>query len=160
VTPAHIVPEWYFLPFYAILRAITFNIGPIDSKLGGVLAMFGSIAVLFVLPWLDTSKVRSAWRCCGGCGITGNPRLSGARRKGTEDMKKLLASIVPAAMALVIGAGSAFAAGYPINKPREVDWSFAGRSAPMTRAAAARSEGLCRSLFGLSLDEPCGVPHT
>ena len=50
-TPAHIVPEWYFLPFYAILRAITFNIGPIDSKLGGVLAMFGSIAVLFVLPW-------------------------------------------------------------------------------------------------------------
>jgi ubiquinol-cytochrome c reductase cytochrome b subunit len=59
-TPAHIVPEWYFLPFYAILRAITFDIGPIDSKLGGVLAMFGSIAVLFVLPWLDTSKVRSA----------------------------------------------------------------------------------------------------
>ena len=59
-TPAHIVPEWYFLPFYAILRAITFNIGPIDSKLGGVLAMFASIAVLFVLPWLDTSKVRSA----------------------------------------------------------------------------------------------------
>jgi len=60
VTPAHIVPEWYFLPFYAILRAITFNIGPIDSKLGGVLAMFGSILVLFLLPWLDTSKVRSA----------------------------------------------------------------------------------------------------
>jgi ubiquinol-cytochrome c reductase cytochrome b subunit len=59
VTPAHIVPEWYFLPFYAILRAITFDIGPISSKLGGVLAMFGSIMVLFVLPWLDTSKVRS-----------------------------------------------------------------------------------------------------
>ena len=59
VTPAHIVPEWYFLPFYAILRAIDFPIGPIDAKLGGVLAMFGSIAVLFVLPWLDTSKVRS-----------------------------------------------------------------------------------------------------
>ena len=59
-TPAHIVPEWYFLPFYAILRAITFNIGPIDSKLGGVLAMFGAIAVLFVVPWLDTSRVRSA----------------------------------------------------------------------------------------------------
>lgn len=58
-TPAHIVPEWYFLPFYAILRAITFNIGPIDSKLGGVIAMFGSIALLFVLPWLDTSKIRS-----------------------------------------------------------------------------------------------------
>ena len=60
VTPPHIVPEWYYLPFYAILRAITFNIGPIDSKLGGVLAMFGSIAVLFVVPWLDTSRVRSA----------------------------------------------------------------------------------------------------
>ena len=52
VTPAHIVPEWYFLPFYAILRAI-------PDKLGGVLAMFGAIAVLAALPWLDTSKVRS-----------------------------------------------------------------------------------------------------
>jgi ubiquinol-cytochrome c reductase cytochrome b subunit len=59
VTPTHIVPEWYLLPFYAILRAIDFNVGPIDSKLGGVILMFGSIAVLFVLPWLDTSKVRS-----------------------------------------------------------------------------------------------------
>ena len=52
VTPAHIVPEWYYLPFYAILRAI-------PSKLGGVIAMFGSILILFVLPWLDTSRVRS-----------------------------------------------------------------------------------------------------
>jgi ubiquinol-cytochrome c reductase cytochrome b subunit len=58
-TPSHIVPEWYFLPFYAMLRAITFNIGPIDSKLGGVLVMFGSIIVLFFLPWLDTSRIRS-----------------------------------------------------------------------------------------------------
>ncbi len=58
-TPASIVPEWYYLPFYAILRAITFDIGPISSKLGGVIAMFGSILVLFILPWLDTSKVRS-----------------------------------------------------------------------------------------------------
>lgn len=58
-TPASIVPEWYYLPFYAILRAITFDIGPISSKLGGVIAMFGSILILFVLPWLDTSKVRS-----------------------------------------------------------------------------------------------------
>ncbi len=53
VTPAHIVPEWYFLPFYAILRAV-------PDKLGGVLLMFASIGVLFLLPWLDTSKVRSA----------------------------------------------------------------------------------------------------
>jgi len=52
-TPAHIVPEWYFLPFYAILRAV-------PDKLGGVLMMFGAIAVLFVLPWLDRSPVRSA----------------------------------------------------------------------------------------------------
>ncbi|MFP5511676.1 MAG: cytochrome b [Alphaproteobacteria bacterium] len=52
VTPAHIVPEWYFLPFYAMLRAI-------PDKLGGVLAMFGSIALLAFLPWLDRSKVRS-----------------------------------------------------------------------------------------------------
>ena len=51
-TPAHIVPEWYFLPFYAILRAV-------PDKLGGVLLMVGSIAVLFVLPWLDKSPVRS-----------------------------------------------------------------------------------------------------
>ncbi|MDX2238864.1 MAG: cytochrome b N-terminal domain-containing protein [Hyphomonadaceae bacterium] len=59
VTPAHIVPEWYLLPFYAILRAIDFDFGPIDSKLGGVILMFAAIAVLFVLPWLDTSSVRS-----------------------------------------------------------------------------------------------------
>jgi ubiquinol-cytochrome c reductase cytochrome b subunit len=58
-TPPEIVPEWYFLPFYAILRAITFDIGPISSKLGGVIAMFGSIFVLFLLPWLDTAKTRS-----------------------------------------------------------------------------------------------------
>lgn len=59
-TPAHIVPEWYFLPFYAILRAFTYNFLGIDAKLWGVIAMFASIALLFVLPWLDTSKVRSA----------------------------------------------------------------------------------------------------
>ena len=53
VTPAHIVPEWYFLPFYAILRAV-------PDKLFGVILLFGSIAVLFLLPWLDSSKVRSA----------------------------------------------------------------------------------------------------
>ena len=52
VTPAHIVPEWYLLPFYAILRAV-------PNKLMGVILMFGAIATLFVLPWLDTSKVRS-----------------------------------------------------------------------------------------------------
>lgn len=67
VTPAHIVPEWYFLPFYAILRAVTIDIGIpftditiISAKLGGVLLMFGSIAILLVLPWLDSHPVRSA----------------------------------------------------------------------------------------------------
>jgi ubiquinol-cytochrome c reductase cytochrome b/c1 subunit len=77
VTPAHIVPEWYYLPFYAILRAI-------PSKLFGVLALVGSIAILAFLPWLDTSKVRSAryrplyrqffWlfvACCIGLGWLG-----------------------------------------------------------------------------------------
>jgi quinol-cytochrome oxidoreductase complex cytochrome b subunit len=52
-TPADIVPEWYFLPFYAILRSVS-------NKLLGVCLMFGAIAVLFILPWLDTSPVRSA----------------------------------------------------------------------------------------------------
>ena len=53
VTPAHIVPEWYYLPFYAILRAI-------PDKAMGVAGMFGAILIMFVVPWLDTSKVRSA----------------------------------------------------------------------------------------------------
>ncbi|MBU6305875.1 MAG: cytochrome b/b6 [Proteobacteria bacterium] len=53
VTPAHIVPEWYFLPFYAILRSI-------PDKLMGVIAMVSSIAILGLLPWLDLSKIRSS----------------------------------------------------------------------------------------------------
>jgi len=53
VTPSEIVPEWYFLPFYAILRSI-------PDKLGGVCCMFGAIIILFFLPWIDSSKVRSA----------------------------------------------------------------------------------------------------
>ncbi|MCY4460451.1 MAG: cytochrome b N-terminal domain-containing protein [Albidovulum sp.] len=69
-TPEHIVPEWYFLPFYAILRAFTTDVwivqfasfvtgGIIDAKFFGVLAMFGSMIVLALAPWLDTSMVRS-----------------------------------------------------------------------------------------------------
>jgi ubiquinol-cytochrome c reductase cytochrome b subunit len=64
------VPEWYFLPFYAILRAFTDDVwvvilanwvsfGIIDAKFFGVLAMFGAIAVMALAPWLDTSSVRS-----------------------------------------------------------------------------------------------------
>lgn len=67
VTPAHIVPEWYFLPFYAILRAIDFDIlvpfteiVVVDAKLGGVIAMFGSIGLLFALPFIDQHPVRSS----------------------------------------------------------------------------------------------------
>ena len=53
VTPSHIVPEWYLLPFYAILRSV-------PDKLGGVIVMFAAVFILMFLPWLDTSKVRSA----------------------------------------------------------------------------------------------------
>ncbi len=68
VTPAHIVPEWYFLPFYAMLRAVpdnfidVFGILPIiiSAKAAGVVVMFGSIILLIFLPWLDSSKVRSS----------------------------------------------------------------------------------------------------
>jgi len=70
VTPAHIVPEWYFLPFYAILRAFTsdywvyqvVSLGGflMSAKLAGVIAMFASILVLLALPWLDRSRVRSS----------------------------------------------------------------------------------------------------
>ena len=67
VTPPHIVPEWYFLPFYAILRAFTadfFMYWPISwlmsAKLAGVIAMFASILLFLFLPWLDRSKVRSS----------------------------------------------------------------------------------------------------
>ena len=70
VTPTHIVPEWYYLPFYAILRAFTADVwavqlvsflsfGIIDAKFFGVLAMFGAIFVMALAPWLDTSSVRS-----------------------------------------------------------------------------------------------------
>ena len=83
VTPAHIVPEWYFLPFYAILRAI-------PDKLLGVLGLVAAIVVMFFLPWLDTSRVRSAvfrpiyrqffWifvLCCLGLGYLGSQPAEG-----------------------------------------------------------------------------------
>jgi ubiquinol-cytochrome c reductase cytochrome b subunit len=82
VTPAHIVPEWYLLPFYAILRAI-------PNKLVGVVALFAAIALLAFLPWLDTSPVKSAkyrpmfrfffWVfvvCCVGLGYLGSQEVS------------------------------------------------------------------------------------
>ena len=104
-TPAHIVPEWYFLPFYAILRSLVYEqlFAPlaflgwfgISAKLAGVLAMFGSIALLFLLPWLDTSKVRSAtfrpiykwvfWLLVIDCFVAHLGRRSGAEpRRGLD----------------------------------------------------------------------------
>jgi ubiquinol-cytochrome c reductase cytochrome b subunit len=83
-TPAHIVPEWYLLPFYAILRAI-------PDKLAGVVALFAAIALLAFVPWLDTSPVKSAkyrplfriffWAfvvCCVGLGYLGSQEVSDA----------------------------------------------------------------------------------
>ncbi len=83
-TPAHIVPEWYLLPFYAILRAI-------PNKLVGVVALFAAIALLAFIPWLDTSPVKSAkyrplfrfffWVfvvCCVGLGWLGSQEVSDA----------------------------------------------------------------------------------
>ncbi|MGP9497280.1 cytochrome b [Halomonas sp. AOP43-D1-4] len=58
-TPDHIAPVWYFTPFYAILRGVNFSLLGLDARFLGVVFMGGAIAVLFVLPWLDRSPVRS-----------------------------------------------------------------------------------------------------
>ncbi len=58
-TPTHIAPVWYFTPFYAVLRAITIDLGPISSKLLGFIMFAASVAILFVLPWVDKSPVKS-----------------------------------------------------------------------------------------------------
>jgi ubiquinol-cytochrome c reductase cytochrome b subunit len=58
-TPEHIAPVWYFTPYYAMLRAITFDIGPLSSKFLGVIVMGAAVVILFFLPWLDKSPVKS-----------------------------------------------------------------------------------------------------
>jgi ubiquinol-cytochrome c reductase cytochrome b subunit len=58
-TPPHIAPVWYFTPYYAMLRAITFDIGPLSSKFLGVIVMGSAVVILFFLPWLDRSAVKS-----------------------------------------------------------------------------------------------------
>src|SRR5210317_514111 len=58
-TPEHIAPVWYFTPYYAILRAVTIDIGPLDSKVLGVMAMGAATVIFFALPWLDRSPVKS-----------------------------------------------------------------------------------------------------
>jgi ubiquinol-cytochrome c reductase cytochrome b subunit len=58
-TPEHIAPVWYFTPYYAILRAVTIDIGPLNSKVLGVMAMGAATVIFFALPWLDRSPVKS-----------------------------------------------------------------------------------------------------
>ncbi|RLA47650.1 MAG: ubiquinol-cytochrome c reductase [Gammaproteobacteria bacterium] len=58
-TPEHIAPVWYFTPFYSMLRAVTFELGPLTAKFLGFLVMAAAVAILFVLPWLDRSPVKS-----------------------------------------------------------------------------------------------------
>ena len=58
-TPEHIAPVWYFTPFYAMLRAVTYPLFGVDAKFWGVVVMGAAIAILFVLPWLDRSPVKS-----------------------------------------------------------------------------------------------------
>jgi len=58
-TPEHIAPVWYFTPYYAMLRAVTIDIGPLSAKFLGVIVMGAAVVILFFLPWLDRSKVKS-----------------------------------------------------------------------------------------------------
>ena len=58
-TPEHVPPVWYYTPFYSMLRAVTIPLFGIDAKFWGMLVMFGAIGILFVLPWLDKSPVKS-----------------------------------------------------------------------------------------------------
>jgi len=58
-TPEHVPPVWYYTPFYSMLRAVTWPFFGIDAKFWGMLVMFSAIAILFTLPWLDKSSVRS-----------------------------------------------------------------------------------------------------
>jgi ubiquinol-cytochrome c reductase cytochrome b subunit len=63
-TPDHIAPTWYYTPFYAMLRAVTYPLFGVDAKFWGFVVMAGAIAIMFVLPWLDRSPVKS-WRYKG-----------------------------------------------------------------------------------------------
>jgi ubiquinol-cytochrome c reductase cytochrome b subunit len=58
-TPLHIAPVWYYTPFYSMLRAVTVDIGPLTAKFLGFATMAAAIAIMFVLPWLDRSPVKS-----------------------------------------------------------------------------------------------------
>ena len=58
-TPEHIAPVWYFTPFYSMLRAVTYPLFGLDAKFWGLVVMAAAIAILFVMPWLDKSPVKS-----------------------------------------------------------------------------------------------------
>ncbi len=137
VTPAHIVPEWYFLPFYAILRAV-------PDKLMGVLAMFGAIAVLFILPWLDRSPVRSGqfrpifryffWLFAANCVLLGY--LGAKPAEGTYVILSRIATIWYFAHFLIIlPLLSIFETPRPL--PRSISRSVLGGGAGGMAAATA-----------------------
>lgn len=87
-TPEHVPPVWYYTPFYSMLRAVTYPLFGIDAKFWGMLVMFGAIAILFVLPWLDKSPVKSI------------------RYKGTFSRVALLAFVVAFLILGVLGTQS------------------------------------------------------
>ncbi|TCK17848.1 ubiquinol-cytochrome c reductase cytochrome b subunit [Thiogranum longum] len=58
-TPEHIAPVWYFTPYYAMLRAVTIDLGPFTAKFLGVVVMGGAVVIMFFLPWLDKSPAKS-----------------------------------------------------------------------------------------------------
>ena len=139
VTPPHIVPEWYFLPFYAILRAI-------PSKLGGVVAMFWSILVmLFFIPWLDTSRVRSAryrpifkWlpvallHLVPGAGLS---RRQAGRRMSTSSWARVFTAYYFVFFLLIMPIVGVMET--PSRMPRSITESVLGGSGRPTGAAAA-----------------------
>ena len=138
-TPAHIVPEWYFLPYYAILRAI-------PSKLGGVLAMFSSIAVLAFLPWLDTSSVRSAkyrpmfkWALWAFfITVIALGYLGGKPAEGSYVLWSRVFTLYYFAFFLVLMPLLGLIE-MPLKLPRSISEAVLGRGAPMKGVAATAS---------------------
>jgi ubiquinol-cytochrome c reductase cytochrome b subunit len=141
-TPPHIVPEWYFLPFYAILRAI-------PNKLMGVIALFGAIAILFFVPWLDRSRVRSTsyrpvyrwffWLFVADCLMLGY--LGSQTPEGIHLILSQLGTIYYFGFFLVImPLVGIFET--PRPRPGSITESVLGRTAPPDRTAnpAARPE--------------------
>ena len=162
VTPAHIVPEWYFLPFYAILRAV-------PDKLGGVLAMFGAIAVLFVVPWLDTSKVRSAnyrplyrqffWVLVVACILLGYAGVAAGRRRLADHRPRrvdLLLRSLPDHPAAARQGGASPAASQQHQRTRSDGWWPHGDRG----SRQADGEGLMRALKKVILAAAIGLGLT